>query len=283
MEEALMKKLIKFLGLFVFAASVAGCSTGAADTSLDSDSDSDDIDSSEVDDYPLRDQYVSTSSLTMAKGVDMDKIEAYAEAHLADDGWPRVRKYQYNELDSYDDEWYVMGNYNATYCYKYYDGRTYSNGNTFYMKEFYVLPEFDRFVFNYTLYEYPVIEIGSLTLSAIRAYTATFTFTIDESASDVNFGGSYYYQAVDVSSLEITSWANIAFLFDFDYMIPSASLPYMVDASFTYAIGDCSGDEITNAFLNETASTIYSYLNGQMSFANEFLELVDSSYKLVSE
>lgn len=268
-----------YLGMIVLLA-LTGCGQKGSVSSTSNETPSNE--SSSVDEFPLRKDYVSVDKLTFAKEVSMDKVASYCEDHKSDAGWPRVRKYIYADLSYYDDEWSVMGNYSATYCYKYYNGRNYSNGNLFYMSELYILPEISKFVFEYNFYEYKTTTVGSLTVYYTYQTCVTFNFDINEKAKDVTFGGIWAYQGVKATG-DIAATNSIAFLYDVKSIVPPYTLAYAADTSYQYAIKDTSKTSgITREFLNEKATQVYNYLRGHIDFADSFLKLVSSSYSLVS-
>lgn len=269
----------------LLSLSLVGCGNDGSNEDNSSNTENDSNDSTEVEDqYPLREQYVSVNDLTFAKDVLMDEIVDYCDAHLEDDTWPRVRKYNYEDLGYYDDEWFVMGEYGATYCYKYYDGRTFSNGNPFYMSELYILPELNKFVLNYNRYNYDNLEIGNRVVAYTYQWNVTFNFDINEAVNNVSFGGTYAFQGVKLPDAEIVALNSIAFLFQIDYMIPPCDLAYPVDSSYAYGIQDPSDSKyVTEDFLDEQATSLYNSLDGRFSFVDEFLKLVNSTYSLLNQ
>ena len=271
---------ILLIGLLLCELTICGCSTDV-DIKHSSNNIGDDGETS--DKYPLQDEYVDIDKLTFAKNVSMNEVIEWCENHKNDIEYPRVRKYIHNNLGQYDEEWFVMENYKVSYCYKYYDGRNYSNGNLFYMKEIYILPEINKFEVKYKQYTYNQINLNNLQIFTTYEYSAFFNFNTKENAKDVAFGGNYSHQGVIYPKMDITNWANIIFLFNFNCLIPPCNLPYSKDSSFNYAYGDLSKDvEFDKATLNEIALELYWYLNKCLNFTNEFLNLVNSSFQLVS-
>lgn len=268
----------------LLSLSLVGCGESENNSNLSNSENNSSGSTVQEDQYPLREQYVSINDLTFAKGVSMDEVVNYCDAHLEDDTWPRVRKYNYEELGYYDDEWFVMGEYGATYCYKYYDGRNFSNGNLFYMSELYILPELDKFVLNYNRYDYENLEIGNRVVAYTYQWNVTFNFDIDEAVSNTNFGGTYAFQGVKLPDAEIVALNSIAYLYQIDYMIPPCDLAYPVDSSYVYGIQDpSSAGNVTEDYLDEQATSLYNTLDGRFSFVDEFLKLVNSTYSLLNQ
>ena len=279
-----MRKIF-ILFCLLSSISLVGCSNNENDDPSSNNTNGDNIGTTEpVDEFPLREKYISVNDLTFAKNLKMDEVVKYCDAHLEDDSWPRIRKYSYEDLGYYDDEWIIMGEYGATYCYKYYDGRSYSNGNLFYMSELYIMPELNKFVLNYNRYDYENLEIGNRVIAYTYQRNVTYNFDVNEPVNDVAFGGTYSFQGVKLPDAEIIALNSIAYLFDIDYMIPPCDLAYAVDSSFVYGIQDPSAvKNVNDDVLNEQATSLYETLNGRFSFVDKFLKLVNSSYSLLSE